>query len=326
MPNPTEIDFQLLAEHSVDLICRVGLDKVIRYASPSSLHLLGYTPEEMVGSGPELMVLPEDLPLIADSAARLQTPGVKNNQVTVRMRKKDGTLIWVETNASLVRDPITGGPIEIVLVLRDITERKLLEQKLSAQALTDGLTGLANRRAFDKALEKEWKRTLREGSQMSLLMLDIDRFKPFNDEYGHQFGDDCLRAVATAVANTTRRAIDIVARYGGEEIAIILPCTDANGALLVAEKMRHAVMDLKIPHAKNYEAGGIVTASIGVATALARHGGTMKMPESILLSADYALYQAKHDGRNRVATSLLMASQDTAAIEASVLAESHHGK
>lgn len=309
------MDFQFLAEHSADLICRVGLDKIIRYASPSSLHLLGYTPEEILSLGPNSVVLPEDLPLIAASARRLFAPGVRNSQVTVRMRKKDGSVVWMESNARLVRDSNTGDAIEFVLFIRDITERKLLEEKLSAQALTDGLTGLANRRAFDEALEKEWKRALREESRISLLMLDLDCFKAFNDQYGHQSGDDCLRAVATAVAGTVRRAIDIVARYGGEEIAIILPCTDVDGALLVAEKIRRAIVDLRIRHSKN-QGVGIVTASIGVATALARHDGTMQMPESILMSADYALYQAKNGGRNRVSNTVLMAPRDVAGMEA----------
>jgi diguanylate cyclase (GGDEF)-like protein len=184
--------------------------------------------------------------------------------------------------------------------MRDITERKLLdlEEKLSELALTDGLTGLANRRAFDEALNMEWKRTFRVGSQISLLLLDIDRFKQFNDNYGHQLGDDSLRAVSIAVRNAVRREIDIVYRYGGEEIAVVylaLPCTDSVGALAVAETVRKAIMDLRIPHMKNSEGGFMVTASVGIATALARDGGTMKMPESLLLSADQALYRAKHE-------------------------------
>jgi PleD family two-component response regulator len=105
----------------------------------------------------------------------------------------------MEMNARLVRDFTTGAPKEFVTVMRDITERKILEERLSALARTDGPTGLSNRRAFDEALEREWKRTLREGSQISLLLLDIDHIKEFNDRYGNQVGDDCLRTVAAAV-------------------------------------------------------------------------------------------------------------------------------
>jgi diguanylate cyclase (GGDEF)-like protein len=142
-------------------------------------------------------------------------------------------------------------------------------------ALTDGLTELANRRAFDEALDREWKRTLREGSQISLLLLDLDCFKEFNDHYGHQVGDDCLRAVARAVAGVVR-ATDIAARYGGEEIAVILPSTNTGGSVEVAEKVRSAVEALQITHEGNPEGGGWVTVSVGVATALSRQGGSVK--------------------------------------------------
>lgn len=129
----------------------------------------------------------------------------------------------MEGKVRTVRDPSTAEAKEFIAVLRDVSERQLLEEKLLSQTLTDGLTGLADRRAFDAALDVEWKRTLREGSQVSLLMIDIDRFKQFYDHHGHQFGDDCLRAVTAAIRNSVRREIDTVARYGGEEIAVILP-------------------------------------------------------------------------------------------------------
>jgi diguanylate cyclase (GGDEF)-like protein/PAS domain S-box-containing protein len=311
MASSPDIDFQFLAEHSADVICRVSLNSIIHYASPSCLNVLGWTPEEMIGIGPAQVVIPEDLHIIAAAAKRSHLPGVRSSPSTVRARRKDGAVIWLEINASIVRDHVTDQPLEAILSMRDITERKLLEEKLASQALTDGLTGLANRRAFDDALDKEWRRTLREGSQMSLLILDIDHFKSLNDHYGHQFGDDCLRAIASAVQGVARRAIDLVARYGGEEIAVILPCTDAEGAIIIAERVRTAVEDLRIPRpGDDRHAEGFVTASIGVATALARHGGMVKMPESLLITADSALYRAKHSGRNRVVDQLLLTSQD----------------
>jgi diguanylate cyclase (GGDEF)-like protein/PAS domain S-box-containing protein len=311
MANPDDIDFQFLAEHSVDMICRIGLDDAkLRYVSPACFRILGWTPEEMVGTGPEEFVLAEDLPLVAKAIERDRTPGAEGSTATIRMRRRDGSAAWMEVKARVVRDAVTGAAWEAVVVMRDVTERKLLEEILISQAFTDGLTGLVNRRGFDQELEKEWKRTLRQGTQVSLLLLDIDYFKQFNDRYGHQLGDDCLRTVAVSVKNAIRREIDTVARYGGEEIAVILPCTDAAGALTVAENVRRAVAALHIPHADNQDAGGHVTVSVGAATALARHGGTMKMPESLLLSADHALYKAKREGRNQIASALLMASQD----------------
>jgi diguanylate cyclase (GGDEF)-like protein len=228
------------------------------------------------------------------------------------MLRKNNSVAWIEMNGSLVRDPATGEPQEYVLIMRDIAERKAMEEKLSALALTDGLTGLSNRRAFDRALNREWKRTLREGSQISLLLLDVDHFKWFNDQYGHQAGDDCLRAIAAAVSGSVRGS-DMVARYGGEEITVILPSTDTTDAVKVAEKVRLAVEGLRLPQ-EGHQGGGWVSVSIGVATALARQGGTIKMPESLLLAADNALYKAKHEGRNRVATALLVATKSRARI------------
>jgi diguanylate cyclase (GGDEF)-like protein/PAS domain S-box-containing protein len=301
-------NFQFLAENSADIICRAGLDAVLRYVSPSSVHVLGWRPDEMVGTGPEAYVFSEDLPIVDAAQVLNRSRGSAGPPITVRMRKKGGSLAWMEISTRLVRNPDTGEPKETVLVMRDITERKTKEDDLSVLALTDSLTGLANRRAFDEALQREWLRTLREGSQISLLLLDVDNFKEFNDRYGHQVGDDCLRAIAVVIGRTVR-ATDIVSRYGGEEISIILPGADTPAAAEIAEKVRRAVEALKVPHGENEGSGDWVTASIGVATAVARDGGTMRMPESLLLAADTALYKAKHEGRNRIATALLVAAK-----------------
>jgi diguanylate cyclase (GGDEF)-like protein/PAS domain S-box-containing protein len=309
MATESETDFQSLAEHSADVICRVGLDMNFDYVSPSSFDVLGWTPEEMMAMEPFGNVYVEDLPMVAAAANRHLAPGVDAPLIQLRMRKKDGTLVWVEVSGRVVRDAATGEATETVIVMRDITERKTLEAKLSALALTASLTELPNRRAFDEALDRKWKRTLREGSQISLLLLDLDRFKEFNDKYGHQVGDDCLRAVADAVRDAVRTT-DIPARYGGEEIAVILPSTNTPGATEVAEKVRSAVESLQIAHDANPDGKYWVTASVGIATALSRQGGTMQMPESLLLAADTALYKAKREGRNQVATALLLARKE----------------
>jgi diguanylate cyclase (GGDEF)-like protein/PAS domain S-box-containing protein len=307
--NIDNIDFRFLAENSADLICSVDLDRVLRYVSPSSLKLLGWRPEEMIDRQVEDFMLHEDHPVMDTIASVVRSGDGEHPPVSVRMKRNDGFVLWMEVSVRLGKDADTGAPTQAVIVMRDITERKGLEDKLSALALTDGLTGLANRRAFDEALDREWKRTLREGSQISLLLLDLDHFKLLNDRCGHQVGDDCLRAVAAAVSAAVRET-DIVARYGGEEIAIILPSAASAGALETAEKVRAAIEDLQLTHQDNPEGGGWVTASIGVATALARQGGTIRMPESLLLAADNALYKAKHEGRNRLATTLLVAPKE----------------
>ncbi|MBR0647344.1 GGDEF domain-containing protein [Plastoroseomonas hellenica] len=170
-------------------------------------------------------------------------------------------------------------------------------RKLAVLAATDGLTGLANRRQFDEALEREWRRAVRSGTPIALLLLDADNFKFYNDHYGHLEGDNVLRSIADCVRLLVRRPADTGARYGGEEFAVLLPETDAVGAAGVAERLRARVESLAIPHEGRPE--GRVTVSIGVAVARARHGDQ----DSVLVrEADAALYAAKSTGRNRVAT------------------------
>jgi len=306
-----QTDFQVLTENSMDIIMRIGPDLRANYVSPSSLKVLGWKPEEMLGRPASDFVLPEYLASVSAAATRLLADEVEQATTPFRIRRKDNEPVWVEVNARTIRNVDTGEPGDIVLIMRDITERKHLEERLAATARTDGLTGLANRRAFDEALEREWHRTLRGGIQISLLLLDIDHFKRFNDHYGHQVGDDCLRAVAATIKRTAQRPADLVARYGGEELAVILPETDLDGAVMIAEQIRKAIVALHLPHTENAEGGGWVTASIGVATALARVGGTMRMPESLLSAADSALYKAKHDGRNCTVTALLLTPDES---------------
>jgi diguanylate cyclase (GGDEF)-like protein/PAS domain S-box-containing protein len=306
LPSEDETDFQFLTENSVDIICRAGLDFRLKYVSPSCLRILGWTQEEMLNAPPFSIMLPEDAPMIDESIARATASGTDSGTAIHRMRRKDGSLVWMEATSRHVLDPITGELKEFVTVLRDISERKQFEEKLAAQALIDGLTGLPNRRSFDETLDREWKRTLREGSQLSLLLIDIDNFKSINDTYGHQVGDDYLRTISAALSSAVR-APDTVARYGGEEIAVILPVADNEAAVEVAERLRAVIDALRLTHEGNPEGGGRATASIGAATALAREGGTIRMPESLLLAADHALYKAKQGGRNRVATAVLVA-------------------
>ena len=280
----------------------------MHYVSPACVRILGWTQEEMTGVGPEAFVLPEDLPLIEAASRRIAEPGVENAPATVRMLRKDGSLVWMEMNARAIRDPATGEPSEVVVVMRDITEYKAMEEKLVDQALTDGLTRLVNRRGFDQALAREWERTQRENSEISLLLLDVDHFKRFNDRYGHPAGDDCLRTIASAVKESIR-STDLAARYGGEELALILRPTSAAEAFEIAERLRATIEALRLP-----QDDGRVTASIGVATT-ARRSGTMLLPEDLLRATDNALYQAKHQGRNRVVSALVPAAQATQATQ-----------
>jgi diguanylate cyclase (GGDEF)-like protein len=167
---------------------------------------------------------------------------------------------------------------------------------------TDALTGIASRRVFGETLGREWQRSLRSGRPLSLLMLDVDHFKPYNDSHGHLGGDDCLSRVAQALSSCTRRASDLVARYGGEEFAILLPDTGESDASAVAQSACRAVLSLAIPHGGS-TAHDCVTVSIGVATFVpppAFVGKLAGQPSSLIDAADQALYEAKQQGRNRV--------------------------
>lgn len=173
---------------------------------------------------------------------------------------------------------------------------KLTRDRLTRMAMTDGLTGLANRSYFDTMLAYENARHARSGSEFSLILLDIDRFKSFNDTYGHVSGDHCLQNVARAITDVAVRATDIVARYGGEEFVLLLPETPLDGALILAEKVRQSISALSIPHEQ--ASTQYVTASLGVASSSPLPGNRIL---DIVKEADRQLYIAKAGGRNQVA-------------------------
>ncbi len=180
------------------------------------------------------------------------------------------------------------------LVAARTKELEASNAKLAALSSTDGLTGISNRRGFDDALASEWKRAARNGYPLALAMLDVDHFKSYNDHYGHQAGDQCLRTVANLIATHGRRTSDLVARYGGEEFTLLAPATDREHALLLARGICEALEKLALPHAKSPY--GVVTISIGIAAVVPNEDGN---PEMLVQSADRALYRAKQAGRNR---------------------------
>ncbi|MCG6928411.1 MAG: diguanylate cyclase [Acidobacteria bacterium] len=185
---------------------------------------------------------------------------------------------------------------ELVAIRRQLEDKNRLLERLSA---LDTLTGIANRRRFDDVLRQEWKRAARDGSCLSLLFCDIDHFKKFNDTYGHQAGDDCLVRVAQAMEDTLNRPADLAARYGGEEFVGLLVDTDAEGARLLAERVRARVEELEIEHAPS-DVAAVLTVSLGAAAVVPTVG---LRPEDLVSLADKALYAAKQRGRNRVVLS-----------------------
>jgi len=190
-------------------------------------------------------------------------------------------------------------PINPVIVrarVRTHLTLKLQGDLLRASALLDGLTGVANRRKFDEDVQTDWRQCLRETAPLSLILIDIDYFKLYNDRYGHQAGDNCLKLVAKALAETLRRPYDKLARYGGEEFACLLPKTELAGASAIAERMQTRVSELRVEHLGS-DVDQVVTISLGVASMVPTPSIT---PELLLKAADQQLYEAKRTGRARV--------------------------
>ncbi|HUX37793.1 MAG TPA: diguanylate cyclase, partial [Rectinemataceae bacterium] len=231
--------------------------------------------------------------------------------------KKDGSSLIGIISARLFT--LDGQP-HILSVTTDISERKRSEGEISrlalqlelernyaqTSAMTDGLTGLANRRRFDEVLRSDFFRLKRTKAQLSMIMLDVDYFKKYNDSYGHIAGDDCLKHIAAILRKAVGRAHDTVARYGGEEFAVIMPETDIFGALALAERIRKAVESHAIPHSAS-KVSPFVTVSIGVATV---DTAEIVSQDEIIQRADAALYEAKKAGRNRIEQSRSPVAKD----------------
>jgi len=292
--------YRLLAENSSDIISRFNFDAVRLYVSPSVVDILGWSTEEMLRPDYKRYIHPDDLTAFRAVGERLRSGGTERASNIYRYLKRDGSWAWLEARLTLVRDE-AGVPCEIISNTRDITRQKEAEIALAAAAAeltelaaTDALTGVANRRRFDEMLDREWRRGMRSHEPLSMLLIDVDHFKRFNDHYGHLMGDTCLHAIATAIAGSIRRPGDIVTRYGGEEFAVILPNTDGDGAMEIAARVREGIAALAMPHVDN--PGGRVTVSIGAAEAIPNRG----TDSSVLVeAADKALYEAKRLGRDR---------------------------
>jgi diguanylate cyclase (GGDEF)-like protein/PAS domain S-box-containing protein len=205
-----------------------------------------------------------------------------------------GTELYLAIDAGPICDD-DGNVIAVVETLRDMTAQKRAQDELTRLASHDWLTGLFNRRSFDERLGAEWKRARRGLSALSLLMIDVDRFKLVNDRLGHQTGDECLRSISGVLRQSVSRPTDMVARYGGEEFAVILGSTTLDAALAIAEKIRLEIEQLGISTGAGE--GSAVTVSIGVSSTIPDRVGSV---DWLVSSADQALYQAKANGRNRV--------------------------
>ena len=205
-----------------------------------------------------------------------------------------GTQLYLAIDAGPIYDG-QGKLLAVVETLRDMTSLKKAQTELELLASHDGLTGIVNRRGFDAKMSIEWSKADRDKLPLSLLLIDVDHFKRFNDTYGHPAGDDCLKRIAKVLAKEALRPTDLVARYGGEEFAIVLPTTESAGAAIVARRVLQGVLGQAIAHSGN-DPLGVVSVSIGVATLVPDQD--LKLTE-LIAHADRSLYDAKHGGRNR---------------------------
>lgn len=242
----------------------------------------------------------------------IQMPGLDGYEVCRRLKQNSATsaiaIIFVtaldatsdeERGLKLGAVDYITKPFSPAIVRARVNTHLQLKRKtdlLEQHAMLDGLTGIPNRRLFDEELDAGIRHSLREGQPLSVIMMDVDHFKPFNDHYGHGEGDHCLREVSAALINTAKRPADRVCRFGGEEFVALLPNTNAAGAGNLAEKMRACIEELAIRHAYS-SAGPVVTISLGTATF---DPADDENPSSLIQRADRALYEAKRTGRNRV--------------------------
>jgi diguanylate cyclase (GGDEF)-like protein/PAS domain S-box-containing protein len=307
--------YRSILNASPDDITITDLQGRIQVVSPAAKKLFGYEPQNESFLGSQLVdyIIPEDRER-AKANIQIMFKGELSGPNEYSGIRKDNSTFHIEVNSGLIHDA-NGQPVKMVFIVRDISERKEAEEKIqqliqqlevekqTAQlnAITDSLTGLPNRRYFDQALLKEIRRYKRTGNSLSLIMLDVDHFKKYNDRYGHVAGDECLRQIGSVLRQLVGRATDIVARYGGEEFVAILSSTDQEGAELLAERIRKTIEALEIPHSDS-KISEFVTVSLGVVT--------VKPPikfssEQIVVLADEAMYSAKRAGRNRVSVAPL---------------------
>lgn len=226
---------------------------------------------------------------LSQANQRLQNEIINRQQTETALRLLLEKLISEKNDLELILDTTTSHSDTIEALLYNKT------LSLAREVSIDGLTQIANRRAFDLRLANEWQRLAREKAPMSLLLCDVDFFKRYNDRYGHSVGDTCLKAVAKGIESCIRRPADLAARYGGEEFGVILPNTQKEGAIHIAEQICQAVASLQIPHESSY-VNDHVTISVGVSTTLPEYPIS---PKTLIESADKGLYLAKNQGRDR---------------------------
>jgi diguanylate cyclase (GGDEF)-like protein/PAS domain S-box-containing protein len=293
--------YRFITDNSTDIISYINPYGVYEYMSPSCTQLLGYNQLEIVNQNMFAFIHPEDLEEISKTFTEAKSH-IDFASLTHRYKKKDGSFLWLETNARTIRN-INKELEGVVTVSRDISKRMEKEENLlktneRLQYLSnyDSLTDIPNRRYFEQTFKDEWNRTMRQCLSLSLLMIDIDNFKKYNDFYGHQAGDSCIQQIAKAIKRTLKKPGDFVARYGGEEFVVLLPETDLKGAQYIGESLLSTMKKLQIPTEVS-EISDYVTLSIGCTSLVP---SDQHKPEELIKQADINLYLAKEAGKNQV--------------------------
>jgi diguanylate cyclase (GGDEF)-like protein/PAS domain S-box-containing protein len=270
------------------------------YIGPQIESLLGWSRESWLSANDWAMRIHEDDRNDVVNFCIAQSKAGIDHEADYRALTKDGGYVWIRDVVHVMRNE-DGSANSLIGFMFDITERKQIEEELvrlqkefRELSYKDGLTGVANRRMFDSVMEVEWTNAQRNKQPLSLILLDIDYFKQYNDHYGHIQGDDCLKRVAAALGKVATRSRDFFARYGGEEFVLVLPETDAEAAHRIAERCRNAIFKEQVPHEKS-DVGQILTISLGVSTMTPTHKDDAL---DFIEAVDRQLYQAKQRGRN----------------------------
>jgi diguanylate cyclase (GGDEF)-like protein/PAS domain S-box-containing protein len=304
MDQPDISIYKQAFEASIDAIICSDETGVVTLWNPAAEKIFGYSENEILGQ-PLSLLMPEELRSAHNAGMsnfiRTGKAVVLGKTIEVIGLRKNCTTFPLELAISATKKD----GWRFTAILRDITQRRQIEEalheaskKLEQWSFVDGLTGITNRRVFDLTLEREWMRAQRAHSHLAVIMIDIDFFKLYNDHYGHLQGDACLKEVAQILKCVVSRGTDLVARFGGEEFVLLLPDTDIQQAIQVAEKCRRAVIKQNILHEYSAVSGlNMISVSLGVASITPDVGGK---PLSLVNAADQLLYKAKANGRNRV--------------------------
>ena len=321
----SEKSYRTIVETVSDIIFRLGPDQKIEFINPA-IRFFGYEAIDLIGQSIDKFIDmgSANKDIIAKIATQEVGPlATCNLEVNFKFAREsvlgeatkpvpvllDAFGLWDVTDEQVFKKEGERNFLGTLCIARNIMEVKAVEKELlqTQQDLMkavedlkllsthDGLTEIANRRFFDEYSAKEWKRAQRDKQSFAVIMIDLDYFKSYNDTYGHQRGDACLKKVAGVIKGAMKRPADLAARYGGEEFVLVLPETDKDGAYKLAEQLRQEVVSLKLEHQGNIHGTG-VTVSLGVATEVAEPG---KLFPDLLTKADKALYEAKGAGRNR---------------------------